>query len=128
MPAWSGLWNGVHGANHALIGARSNLQMRIAKLYAREGARADANIIKALTGAAAGETAAETRKRVTATVATNGYDQGGVRALETVNVINRATTAGDLAAVDAALDQKFAPTSYPADRSGMGGGGKINRL
>jgi hypothetical protein len=128
MPAWSGLWNGVHGANHTLIGARNNLQMRIAKLFAREGARSDAQIIKALTGAAAGETAAESRKRVVATVATNGYDQGGARAIETVNVINRATTAGDVTAVDAALEQKFAPTTYPVDRSGMGGGGKTNRL
>lgn len=127
MPAWSGLWNNVYGANHSLINARQNLQMRIAKLFAREGMRSEASIIKALTGSAVGGAALEQRRRVVVTPA-QAMDQGGRRATEVVNVINRVTTAADLTAIDAGLDQRFAPTVYPVDRSGMGGGGKTNRL
>jgi hypothetical protein len=127
MPAWSGLWNAVHGANHALIGARNNLQMRIAKLNRREGARVDARIATALTGAAVGGTASETRQRPVAVQADTSFNLGGRRVIETVSLVNRATVAADETAIDAQLTPTFAPTTYPVDRGG-GGGGKTGRL
>ena len=126
MPAWSGLWNNQHGQDYALITSRSNLMQRIAKLFAREGARADAELLTTLNGAAAGGTAAETRTRVTAVQADTNLLLGGRRIMETQTVVNRATTAADETRFDGVMTPSYAPT-YPVDRGG-GGGGKTNTL
>jgi hypothetical protein len=44
--------------------------------------------------------------------------------IETVNLVNRATTANDLAAFQALLTRNTFPATYPPDVSGNGGGGK----
>lgn len=126
MPAWSGLWNNVHAQDYALIDSRTNLMQRIAKMFARDGARADAELLTALNGAAAGATAAETRKRVVAVLASEGVNLGGVRVIETQTVVNRATTATDETKFDNILTPDYSPT-YPVDLGG-GGGGKTNTL
>lgn len=126
MPAWSGLWNNVHGQNYALITARSNLMQRVAKLFAREGGRADAELLTTLNGAAAGGSASETRKRVTAVQSTEQMNLGGARVIETQTVVNRATTSADETNYDNILTPDYSPT-YPVDRGG-GGGGKTNTL
>ena len=126
MPAWSGLWNNVHAQDYALITSRSNLMQRVAKLFAREGGRADAELLTTLNGATAGSTAAETRKRITAVLASEGVNLGGARAIEAQTVVNRATTAADETNYDNILTPDYSPT-YPVDLGG-GGGGKTNTL
>ena len=77
---------------------------------------------RALTGAAAGGTATATKAQVQAT---QGGNLTGVIPIETVTLVNRATTAADRTAILALLDRVVYPSSYIADASGNGGGGKV---
>jgi hypothetical protein len=75
----------------------------------------------ALSGAAAGGAASVTKKRVTAT---QGGNLDGLIPIETQTILSRNTTAADLTAIKALMDRVVYPSSYPADLSGNGGGGK----
>jgi len=77
----------------------------------------------ALTGTAVGSNATATYKRVSGMIADNNY--GGVRPIETVTVVNRNTTAADDTAITALLNRNVFPSTYVADLSGNGGGGKL---
>jgi hypothetical protein len=44
--------------------------------------------------------------------------------IETINIVNRATTAADLTAFQALISRVVQPSTYPPDISGNGGGGK----
>jgi hypothetical protein len=77
-------------------------------------------LLQTLTGAAPGATATQTKKQVK-------WDQGspgGVIPIETVTLINRATTAADVTALNSLFFRLPFPATYPADLSGNGGGGK----
>ena len=76
---------------------------------------------RAMTGAAVGSNATATTKRVV----NNPDSLGGVVPIETVTHINRNTTAADRTAFLALLDRVVYPSTYPADLSGNGGGGKV---
>jgi hypothetical protein len=52
---------------------------------------------------------------------------GGVRPVASVDIVNRAIVAADLTDVDSVLTEQRAPSTYPADASGNGGGGKLGR-
>jgi hypothetical protein len=94
---------------------------RIAKMLRNGGATAGVTqLLYMLLGAAAGGTAAKTKKQVQGVV--GGF--GGAAPIETINLINRATTPADLVAFQALLNRSVFPASYPADVSGNGGGGK----
>lgn len=83
-------------------------------------------LLLALIGAAAGGTATENRTRVQAAPATfSPTDFGGLVPIETVAVINRATTATDVTNVTNAISRSPVPSSYVADASGNAGGGKL---
>lgn len=75
--------------------------------------RKQAALMKALNGAAAGGTAAISRKRVVASTT----EQGGVRPMETFYDVNRATTAADETAIDTVLT----PTSRIATPTNKAG-------
>lgn len=78
-----------------------------------------------LLGAAAGATATENRVRVQATPSTfSALDNGGIVPIETVALINRATTAADITNTVATISRTYAPT-YAVDASGVAGGGKL---
>jgi hypothetical protein len=128
MPAWSGLFNGVHNQPHASINQPTNLMQRLARLMKYPGMRATARLATALTGAAPGGTATETNSRIRAEQASSSYNLGGKRVIEPVTIVNRVTTAADEAAIDAALTRAFVPAPYPVDRSRNGGGGKTSGL
>ena len=82
-------------------------------------------LINALTGAAAGGTATETRTRIVAVQANNDANAyGGLQTPETINLINRATTAADVTNLKALVNRSPVPSSYAADVSGNGGGGR----
>lgn len=126
--SFTGLWNNVYGAPYALTGSRNKLERDIAIAFEKAGSQPLSAVAIALNGSAVGGTAARTRARVLALRSLSGYDLGGQRAIETVTDINRATTAADETALDAIYNGVFALTSYPVDRSGNGGGGKVGRL
>jgi hypothetical protein len=94
---------------------------RIAKML-RNGAASLKlrRIMTTLLGAAPGSVAVETKKQI------QGVQGGasGLIPIETVTVLNRATTAADVTAVNAMMFRNPFPTNYAADASGNGGGGK----
>lgn len=75
-----------------------------------------------LLGVVSGSTASYTYKQVAGQTGDNNL--GGVRPIETITVINRASTAADITAITALINRQVYPSSYPADLSGNGGGGK----
>lgn len=75
-------------------------------------------LLKSITGVAPGATSTDTYRRVT-----NGH-LGGAVATEVVTTVNRTTTAADVTAFTALWNRVVNPTTYPADLSGNGGGGK----
>lgn len=78
-----------------------------------------------LLGAAAGATATENRSRVQALPSNfSPLDYGGLVPIETVALINRATTAADITNTVATISRSYTPT-YAADASGNGGGGHL---
>lgn len=128
MPAYSGLFDGHYGTPHALLtNTTGNEFEQLAKVmgkrpYGRAKLRA---ITSALLGAAVGGAATATHKRVSHTVSPEAPANGGLRVIETYTAVNRVTTADDLAKLEEAIAQSAQPSSYPADLSGNGGGGKI---
>jgi hypothetical protein len=77
-------------------------------------------LMTTLLGAAPGATATQNKVQVK-------WDQGspgGLIPIETVPLVNRATTAADVAAVNGLLFRNVFPTNYAVDASGNGGGGK----
>jgi hypothetical protein len=126
---WTGYSNtlGVGAANaDATTGyvAMNGVQQgddRIAKMLRNGGMTMGVTqLLYALLGAAVGGAALRQKKQVK-------WDQGspgGLVPIETINVVNRNTTANDLAAFQALLTRTVSPASYPADLSGNGGGGK----
>lgn len=125
MPNYSGLWNGHYGQNHAL---RTDLSRTVQTqlLGRRREYRKAKALLNALIGATAGGTAADTYKRVSAPSGLTASEQlGGLRTIDTVTVINRATTAADVTNEKYPLNDTFRPSTYPVDPSGNGGGGKL---
>lgn len=128
--AYSGFWDGQGGSPHSLLSSSVAIGSDMRKLgtlfgkrpYGRAVTRA---LILALTGAAVGGSASATHKRVQATVNREGVDGGGVVPVETLTEISRVTVTADLTRIDAALAQSTKPSTYAADRSGVGGGAKL---
>lgn len=80
-------------------------------------------IMTTLNGVVPGTTATQTKKQVQHVTGS----PGGVVPIETINLINRATTAADVTAFTALFNRVQYPASYPADVSGNGGGGKLTQ-
>lgn len=92
----------------------------ISFLMRRPGSRKQRELLLTLIGAAAGDAALETRKRV---LAGEWDNPTGDIELETVNVVNRVTAAADVTALTAMLSRAPIPI-YVEDASGNGGGGR----
>lgn len=124
-------WSSTLGAGSANSGSTSgavqfNGQTQedypVANSLQRGANRAALAILKAAIGAAAGTAIGDVNyKRVQAQV-----PGGGLMPIETVSVVNRNTTAADLTALTALLSRSVAPSTYVADLSGNGGGGKLS--
>lgn len=63
----------------------------IAQKMGTQGLVAEREILRTLDGAVAGAVATKTRARIT-----NSTELGGLRTVENVNLVNRATTAADV--------------------------------
>lgn len=127
MTAYSGLWNGVHGENHALLsGENTSIKQDIRRIMRRQGARKLKELMLTLNGASAGSAALATYARVEAVQGLGSITNlGGVREIETVTVVNRNTASADKTMIDGVINDQTKPSSYPTDASGNGGGGKL---
>jgi hypothetical protein len=127
MSNYSGLWDGVFGEQHQLINGLGNTERTLNRVFS--GRNYDRLKVKelllTLIGAAPGDTASATFTRVAARRDLNSNIQGGVVPMETVTVINRATTSADVTKLIGALNDTARPATYARDLSGNGGGGKL---
>lgn len=129
MTSFSGLWDNEHGEPHALLSDTvkiGNAQTALSRVFANRlyGRGATRELLFALVGAAAGGTATASHKRVAAERDLENNVQGGARTIETVEHVDRVTTADDISDMKRALRLTSAP-AYAADRSGNGGGNKL---
>lgn len=116
MTSYSGLFND-NGGSYSLI--QDKIPSRnLARILARKnGFRKLRELFDTLIGAASGGTAAASFARIE-----NDADNGGVRTIETVSVINRASTADDITALkEIVVNVKRYPDPYVVDASGNGG-------
>jgi hypothetical protein len=127
MPAWAGLWDGWYSQPYASISQRMTLQRRVGMAYSREGMAVLQAVNNAINGVAPGANATATRQQVEAVQSVGGLGLGGKRNIVAKTLVNRATTAADVTAQNALFFAKFAPTTYPTDKGG-GGGGKTGTL
>jgi len=105
--------NGISSADQTIARIfRNGPQHRVAK-----------QLLYTLIGAAAGSAATKTRARRTAQAFANDGG-GGLVPIETVTLVSRNTTAADATAFKALLDRVPYPSTYVADASMNGGGGK----
>ena len=118
-----GVGDAVSGATSGYV-AFNGIQQgddRIVKMLRNGGGTiASTRILYTLLGAAVGANAAQTKKQIK-------WEQGspgGLIPVETINIVNRATNASDLAAFQALISRVVQPSVYPPDLSGNGGGGK----
>ncbi len=130
MPSYSGLWDGVHGEAYALQVDRSPLNRQLGRLL-RKGSRSMTRLREVIDTVKSGESinggAAVTFKRVKeGAVAGDPTSGGGAVEIETVTQIaaSQSTTSADAATVNTLVDFDTQPT-YPVDKSGNGGGGKL---
>lgn len=120
MPNYSEFW-GQGGVAYSLLVNRYPQRNRIRGVVNREGFRAFTALANSLIGASAGSGTGAITTRKVAPVASNAVD-GGRRTIDTVSVINRTTTAADVAALKEMLfNVTRRPATYARDRSGNGG-------
>lgn len=117
-------------------GWRSKLEWKVSQLFSKEQMREEKALLTALIGATSGGTASSTYKRrqppsgpsQTTPAVTGVGDLGGAIDIETVTVINRATTAADISYLKNMFDGTMTPgpnsITFQNDASGNGGGGK----
>lgn len=120
VSGYSSFW-GNPANSYQLLVNKAGVMAGASRVLARQGMRELRALMLALNGASAGGTASRTVSRVLHST------NGGAKSIETVTVINRATTANDKSFVDDVLNRftNAAPSSYPVDASGVGGGGKL---
>lgn len=123
MPAWSGLWNGVHTDGHTLTGV-ANPQRRIRRSVRGMVAKKFQEILRTFVTDDVGSPAVASHTRVAADTPFAVGLGGGVRAIETVSDINRNLTAADETALLLEVDNDHTPT-FPVEKSGNSGGGKL---
>jgi len=118
----SGAANQASTAGYVAFNGTQQGDDRLAKMF-RNGAQTSAvtQLMYALLGAAVGATATKTKPQIRGQTGS----PGGLQYVDTITLVNRATTANDLAAFQALLTRQVQPPSYPADLSGNGGGGKL---
>ena len=103
---WSDSWTAIQD--------QQSFRRIIARMFNLKQNRKDRALISTLLGAAAGDTATSTRKRVTHSTT----ELGGKRTIETETLVNRATTAGDDTALTADyLVYTSQPSTYPTNKA-----------
>jgi len=122
------LSGGGNGLSGSVISGRSNAMPQIARKLKGIGSLRLRVILRALAGGGSGQ--AISNGAYTRRVATNdSAAQGGAVLMESVTLGGASgnTAAGDITEVNSYIFNEafaLATTSYPADKSGNGGGGK----
>lgn len=124
MPAWSGFWNGIYGANHFLIDSKA-VRRSFGQSLMGYGRKAYNATMRTLVNGNLGDTALKDYTRVAVQDINNPLTLGGKRTIETKTAINRATVQADIDRIIDDLDFDNSPTPWPVDKSGNGGGGKL---
>lgn len=114
---WQGLWNREYtdlpNGYGSLPVNKWPQRNRIKRVVNRSGFRAFTELFDTLIGAAAGGTAAATHKQISAVVKTSGPQGGGLRTIDVITDINRASTAGDITALkEMVFGVTRRPTTY----------------
>lgn len=118
---------GGNGLSGSVVDGRSDLMPQIARRLKGIGGLRLKAVLKSLANNGSGSSAASS---VVRRAAVQGIGQGGLVQMETLTTSTGSTTAGDVTEVNSSIfDETFGlpPSSYPADRSGNGGGGKLGR-
>ena len=137
--SWSG-WSptvGTSGSNvystaGTLVDGSSHIEKKISQWMRRPQFRSLRALLRTLDGNAVGGggNVTNNKTRVQAQAILGTYAQGGLVTIETVPALG-ATTAGRVTAtadqtqLNGMIDEIVYPSSYPADASGNGGGGKL---
>jgi hypothetical protein len=127
MPSWAGLWDNVFAQPYALLNEPSAAARGLARIMFPTAQRDVGAAMVALDGVAPGANATATQSYVTARQA-DGLNMGGQVPISATTLINRATTAADVVALNRIYQPTFAPAIYPVDKSGNGGGGKAGTI
>jgi hypothetical protein len=121
--------NGEVGVPYAMRFSRSSHERRASIALSRSGFRAVRELMVTLNGVAPGSAALDTYAQASASQqGPTVTGPGGVRTIDTITTVNRNTAASDVTTLNArVVDGLFvqAPSSYPTDASGNGGGGKV---
>jgi hypothetical protein len=138
MPTYSGLYNNQYNDGQTAIGVglptarvvdsseyNNTLRNQIAIELRGRGHRILGRVLRTLAFGAVGDTATQTYRQIPARPQFDATGYGGLRPPATINDINRATTNTDRDILIDMFDRTSAPT-YPGDRSGNGGGGKVS--
>jgi hypothetical protein len=124
--AWQGLYSDQLGTDYAFKVGKvgGSLRKRVSRLFHTRSLAVMKELMLTLNGAASGEEAGTNYTRVKHLQGLTN-ELGGKRAIETITLLNRVTTAADESDIDAMLTLNYQPSPYPADLSGNGGGGKL---
>lgn len=130
MASYSGLYDGVYGTPHALLSSSvktGNAETALGRVFGKRpyGRAKLRELIVELVGAAAGQAALASHKRVQASTPVEGVFGGGLVPIETYKSVDRVTAAGDVTVIENALQLSSQPSTYVADASGNGGGAKL---
>lgn len=117
----SGFWNDTY----SFVSGKAPSNKQLKRLMRQRGMGITQKLFTTLDGVAPGSTATKQYSRVTSNgtsvgVVTSLGSLGGLRGKETQTQINRATLAADVTYLNNLVTKRFAPTSYPGDRSGNG--------
>jgi hypothetical protein len=83
----------------------------------------------ALTGAAVGGASkAYSNSRIQAVQNVGKMKLGGQQTVETVTYQTGVSVAADLTTIDAQIAAKHKPSSYPTNRAGYAGGGRVGKI
>jgi len=127
MPSWSGLWDNVHGAPHALIQQATATMRSIARLTNSVGGQHFGEVARALANGVGANTDLSIKQ--VAAVQADGMNLGGQRPIATYAVVPlHATTITEKEAFQSQMTPTWAPSPYPVDKSGNGGGGKVGTI
>ena len=116
--SYSGLFNDNNPAGYSLLVNKAPARNRIRHMMNKQGFRTIKELFDTLIGATSGATATASYSRVKDEVGAVG---GGLRVIETVTDINRATTAADITALKEFTSAVPKNTTFVADLSGNGG-------
>lgn len=127
MPNWAGGWDHVFSQPYALLNEPDATLRGIARLMAPQAQKGRGEIAVELTGSAVGAAASASVAQVAPRQA-DGMNLGGLVPIVQTVAVGRPTEAADAAILDAQFQPTFAPTTYPVDKSGNGGGGMLGTV